>query len=133
MAKRSLIGHASVIAQLETEKHYKVRHTKDKIFLTKMIAKKPITFTLVRDVEQKGYVMLPCNYTFRSTISHFDYCEDESRFTRNKGVIKSFLRTLQDSFVWKYIANKDSFLKVNTLNRKSKKGEMRKQLGEMIT
>jgi len=128
----NMIGHESVISQLEAEKHYKVRSTKHKIFLTKMITKKPVTFTLVRDIESKGYIMLPCNYTFRSRISHFDYCEDENRFTRNKGVIKSFLRSLQRSFVWNHITNKDSFLKVNSFNLKSKKGDVKKQLKDMI-
>jgi len=132
MPEKRLIGHNSVIAQLEKEKNYKVRHTQNKIFITKMIAKKPITFTLVRDVERNGYVMLPCNYTFRSSISHFDYNEDEQRYTRNKSVIKSFLRTLQSSFIWNYISNKDTFLKVNLFNTKSIKGSVRKQLQEMI-
>ena len=133
MAEKRMIGHLSVVAQLESEKNYKVRYTADKIFLTKMITKKPITFTLVRDIESRGYIMMPCNYTFRSSVSHFDYYEDESRFTRNKGVIKSFLKTLQNSFIWKYISNKDSFLKVNSFNIKSKKDNARKELKNMIT
>ena len=133
MNNARMIGHSSIIAQLETEKRYTVRHTTNKIFLTKMIAKKPITFTLIRDIESKGYVMMPCNYTFRSTVSHFDYGDDEQRYTRNKGVINSFLKTLKSSFIWNHIVNKDSFLKVNTFNLKSKKVNARKELKDMIT
>jgi len=130
---KSLIGHKSVVAQLEKEKKYSVTSDVKSIFLTRRFAKSlPVTLRLDRDDEKEGYVLRPCVYTFRSSNSYFDYCVDEDRFTRNKETIKSFLRTFQSSFIWEYVINKDDYLKVNHFNVNSKKQTVAKQLQEVL-
>jgi hypothetical protein len=87
---------------------------------------------LERSEQAGGYLLNPCNYTFKASNSYFDYSVAEQRFTRNKTTIKSFVRVLQASFVWEYVVNKDDYIKVNHYNLKTKKDTMSKQLQDIV-
>lgn len=103
------------------------------IQLSRRIGKRTVTVVLALVAGGK-FRLLPATYRFRSTVSHFDYAEEtEKRFSRNKGIFKSLLTALKESTVASYIENLDTYLKVNTANDNSDKGQLKKELKELKT
>ena len=121
----------AIINHLKDEKIWLVRDTPKKIILTRKIAKRAVSVVLDRN-EKGNYDINPLNYTYHSCNSHFDYVDEESRFTRNKTAIISAIKFLKNSQIWKYIDNKNDFVQVNTFNIKSKKTELGKKLSQIL-
>lgn len=84
--------------------------------LIKVLAGKPVTIFL-KEVEE-GYWMEPPKHEYRCTYSHFDFNEEEQRFTRRKDLLVRLIPHLKKTGLWEYIVNKDGFFKVNPNNKK---------------
>ena len=108
-----------ILSMLMKSKKFAVA-TRGKGFqLIKMVGGKPRSVYL--DATDDGmYWINPPSYTFHCSNSHYEFAEEEKRLTRNKSVIISLVRSLQETEVWDYIANKQFFVP-NSHNRALKK------------
>ena len=84
--------------------------------LIKIMGGKPIVIML-KDVGD-GLWMEPPKHEYHCTYSHFDFAEDEQRFTRRKNLLAFLVPHLKKTGLWKFIVNKDGFFKVNPHNKK---------------
>jgi len=83
------------------------------ILLIKILNGRPVSIRLKPfkdDTSNEGFWLEPPSYNFKSSTSHFDYVDDETRLTRNKGVIISLVKDLQQTEAWDYIVNKNFFV-----------------------
>jgi hypothetical protein len=87
--------------------------------LVKMVGKRPVTIKLKAISPSSFWVENP-ERDDRCVNSFFDFTMIPKRVTRNKDVIKLFVKTLKEVDLWKFIENKD-FFKINTINKKAKK------------
>jgi len=122
-----MISHKAIVGQLQKQKRWLVRPTNTTVDLTKKIAGHAVSIYLTRN-ETGNYDITPLSYTFHSNCSHFDFFEDESRYTRNKNSIIAIVTFLKEMGIWKYVDNKTEFVRVNIHNSKSKKDAVSKQL-----
>lgn len=74
----------------------------------------------------------PSSYKYRCKNSHWDFSEAEIRWTRDKTLLKSFIKALKETGAEKYIVDLCSFITVNKYNSKSKKGNVAKELNETL-
>lgn len=97
--------------------------------LTREISGTPVTVHLEFDGD--GVYINPARYTFVSRISHFDYTEEETRWTRRKSVMLGLVMKLQKAEVWPFISNK-GFFKINencrSLNKKRLRGRVQDEM-----
>ena len=103
------------------------------IQLIKMMAGKPVTIFL-KEVEE-GYWMEPPKHEYHCTYSHFDFSEEEQRFTRRKDLLLRLVPHLKDTGMWEFIVNKEGFFKVNPNNKKmsaKKLGALEDQLKSIL-
>jgi hypothetical protein len=87
--------------------------------LVKVIGKRPVTIKLKSTSPRSFWVENP-ERDDRCVNSFFDFTMTPKRVTRNKDIIKIFVKTLKEVDLWKFIENKD-FFKINSLNKKAKK------------
>ena len=76
--------------------------------LTRQISGTPVTVDL-EFTKDGGVWIRPARYTFTSRVSHFDYAEPETRWTRRKNVMLGLVKKLQLADVWPFISNKTFF------------------------
>lgn len=86
--------------------------------LVKMVGKRPVTIKLTATSSNTFWVDNP-ERDDRCTNSFFDFTNTPKRVTRNKDVIRVFVKTLRETGLWEFIDNKDFFV-VNTHNKKAK-------------
>lgn len=131
--------HKSFIAALQKDStqgkgrgHWLVSsHSSSQIQLTKVFGRTPVSVILERHLSGL-YTIEPVTYAFKSTVSHFDYFTEEERRIRNKNVFKSLFQTLKRVKMWHGIENKESFIRVNTTNKKSNKDKVKRELSFFI-
>jgi len=75
--------------------------------LTRRVSGRPVTIHL--EVVKGGLWVNPPKYTFVSTISHFDFIEQETRWTRRKDIIMNVVAMLMKAEIWPFILNKKFF------------------------
>lgn len=89
--------------------------------LTRRTGGRPVTIHL--EVVKGGLWVNPPKYTFTSTVSHFDFVEQEQRWTRRKDVIMNLVAALMKAEIWPFIQNKKFFsVNENCRSFKKKKG-----------
>ena len=96
----------------------------------KTIQGKPLTIAL--EITRDGLWIKPPRYIFHSSVSHFDFTEDEHRVTRLKQTLTRTIEVLKKTGVWKHILNKD-FFKVNDLNKNMTKAQTEKVQTEYLS
>jgi hypothetical protein len=89
------------------------------LILVKMIGKRPVTIKLKATSTSSFWVENP-ERDDRCLNSFFEFTMTPKRVTRNKDIIRIFVKTLKEVGLWKFIENKD-FFKINTVNTKAKK------------
>ena len=122
--------HRSLIANLQMKGPWLTTGTDHQITMTKKFGHQIVSFILEKHLDGL-YTIVPNGYVFQSTVSHWDYVDEERRLSRNKNIITSFVRALKDVKMWDYITNQD-FVRVNNKNKKSNKGKVETQLAELI-
>jgi len=127
-AKRKF-NHTEIIGLLRRENIWSVDTRNGTITLSKAFGKKnPQTISL--SLKSTGtptspqYYLEPLVYTFKSAISHYNYCRPESRWTRNKTYIKASIKFLQETDVWPYIENRRSYIMTNDNNSRLEDGDL---------
>jgi glycogen debranching enzyme len=90
--------------------------------LTKKVGGRPVTIHL--ELVNGGLWVNPPKYTFSSTVSHFDFTEQEQRWTRRKDIITNVVAALMKAEVWSFIQNKNFF----TVNENCKSFQKQKDL-----
>ena len=88
--------------------------------LTKKVSGRPVTLHL--ELSKGGLWINPPKYMFTSTVSHFDFIETETRWTRRKDIITNVVAALMKAEVWPFISNK-KFFSVNENCKSFKKKE----------
>ena len=103
----------------------------DRITLTRVLGGRLIRVDLM--LVDEGLWIRPSRYAFQSKNSHFDYCEPEHRFTRQKSLIVQMVDLLRSTGVWAYVSNK-TFFEVNQecTSKKVTKASIKKQLDEAL-
>jgi hypothetical protein len=120
----------SAVSKLRKEKKWLVREVGRDIELIRMLSGKPIVISLRRQTGKKKFQLEFPSYIFHSTISHFSPAVDEVRFCRNKALLKSLVKTLKRSAVWRMVDNQQ-FMVLNADNPRSDKRSVKKQLKEL--
>ncbi len=82
------------------------------LILYKTYGGRQIRITLKKN--DKGLFSMQSSYDYINRISHFTYSQSESRFNRNKVIIKSIVKYLKRSGVWQFVDK--SFLVLNENN-----------------
>jgi len=99
------------------------------LVLTKKVSGRPVTIHL--EVKEDGLWINPPKYTFTSTVSHFDFLEQETRWTRRKDIILRIVDSLMRAEVWPFIQNKKFFsVNENCASFSKKKGLKDRVTGE---
>jgi len=104
--------------------------TDHQITMTKKFGRQIVSFILEKHRDGL-YTIVPNGYAFQSTVSHWDYVDEERRLSRNKNIITSFVRALKEVKMWDFITNKN-FVQVNVKNKKSNKGKVDSELKDLI-
>lgn len=100
------------------------------IEISRIFCGKPVTVQLILSSNNGIRVVFP-SYLFNSSISFFTPTEPETRFCRNKQLLKSLIRALKKSALWKYVENKD-FIQINRFNKIASKTKVRKEFDSMM-
>jgi hypothetical protein len=87
--------------------------------LVKMVGKRPVTIKLKSTGPESFWVENP-ERDDRCVNSFFDFVNTPKRVTRNKEIIRIFVKTLKEVGLWNFIENKD-FFAINTCNKKARK------------
>ena len=122
----SISMKAAVKNNLQATKYFFVRESTSEtgnpvLILTKKVSGRPVTIHL--EVTRSGLWINPPKYTFTSTISHFDFIEQELRWTRRKDIITNVVAALMKAEVWPFIENKKFFsVNENCASFKKRKG-----------
>ena len=127
--------HKAFIASFQRDGHWLVSGTTPtQIQLSRIFGKKHGTAVsvLLERTPSGRYVLTPVTYSFKSTISHFDYFMEEERWIRNKNVFKSLVKVLKRVKMWDGIDNKDTFIQVNGENKKSNKHKVEHELKTLL-
>jgi len=103
---------AAVLNNLNATRYFFVKESVNEngnpvLILTKMISGRPVTIHL--EVVKGGLWINPPKYTFTATVSHFDFIERETRWTRRKDTIVNVVAALMKAEVWPFIENKKFF------------------------
>jgi len=128
--------HNALVAKLRRKGGWIIESTSTQIIMSKALGKKigsrVVSVMLERTRSPGMYVLRPFGYEFHSTTSHYDYRGDrELRWTRDKGVFKSVIKILKAVGGWECIENQN-FLKVNDLNKRSKKDKLSLDLNHLM-
>jgi hypothetical protein len=70
-------------------------------------------------------------YQYFPRISHYDFKDNEQRWSRDKRTLFSIILDLRDCGLWEFVRNKD-FIKVNDNNKYSDKKALEKKLGDIL-
>ena len=122
--------HKSLVANLQMKGSWLTTGTDHQITMTKKFGHQIVSFILEKHRDGL-YTIVPNGYAFQSTVSHWDYVDEERRLSRSKHIITSFVRALKDVKMWDFITNQD-FVRINDKNKKSNKGKVGTQLAELI-
>jgi hypothetical protein len=123
---------AAVKNNLQATKYFFVREETSEagnpvLVLTRRISGRPVTLHL--EVVKGGLWIKPPKYTFTSTVSHFDFIETETRWTRRKDIIVNVVAALMKAAVWPFISNKKFF----TVNENCKSFGKKRGLKDRVT
>ena len=97
------------------------------LVLTRKVSGRPVTIYL--EVTKTGLWINPPKYTFTSTVSHFDFVEQETRWTRRKDIIVNVVAALMKASVWPFIQNKNFF----SVNENCRSFTKKKGLRDRVT
>jgi len=122
--------HKSLVANLQMKGSWLTTGTDHQITMTKKFGRQIVSFILEKHRDGL-YTIVPNGYAFQSTVSHWDYVDEERRLSRNKNIITSFVRALKEVKMWDFITNKN-FVQVNVKNKKSNKGKVDSELKDLI-
>jgi hypothetical protein len=122
--------HKSLVANLQMKGSWLTTGTDHQITMTKKFGHQIVSFILEKHRDGL-YSIVPNGYAFQSTVSHWDYVDEERRLSRNKNIITSFVRALKEVKMWDFITNKN-FVQVNVKNKKSNKGKVDSELKDLI-
>lgn len=120
-----------IIQMLRKEKKWAaIPRGKNDIQMSRILARRAVT-VILESTGNGSFLLKPITYRFKSASSHFDYCNPEERFSRNKNILKSLFRALKESTIAAHIENLNSFLVVNKSNTRSDKKKIDKELKKL--
>ena len=122
-----------VISAVRKEKGWHaIKSEFGKIILARQFGvKSPKMITLILGYSKGKYTLEHPNYEYMNRISHFKSVQKEIRLSLNKTYLSSIIKTLKRAGVWPLILNQN-FLRVNTNNRKSNKGKVKRELARLL-
>jgi hypothetical protein len=132
---RTLGTHRAFIAALQRDNKWLVTgQSATQIQLSKAFGSKKTTAVsvLLEKTPSGMYTLEPLDHAFKSTASHFDYPQEERRWIRNKGMIKSLVKTLKRVKLWDGIEDKENFIQINDHNKKSNKKRLQKEFKDLV-
>jgi len=115
--------HKLLVGRLQQDGRWLVSQSIDQIQVTKKFGSH-VASIILEKTKSGSYRVLPAKYEFRAVQSHFDYLIPEERWSRNKHVFICLIKTLKKIKMWDFIENKETFIKVNTNNKKSNKNKL---------
>lgn len=82
----------------------------------------------LEELENKKFKINPAGYTYQSSCSHFTYAQKETRWSRNKNILRAIMYSLKNSKAINFIENIDEFIVVNENCKKSNKKKLQEDL-----
>lgn len=116
--KDGRITHVALRGTLIADRYFTVSEQGYAIKISKIFNGRPMTLTL-HVTNGKVHIDPPC-YTFKCSVSYFEYKEREQRFSRDKLMLRKFIERLRQLGIWACVDNKD-FFEINGNNKKLNK------------
>lgn len=120
----------AVISRLLSQRYFSVATQGEDLVLIRNFGGRPLKLIL-ENVDKGKFWVYPPTYYFYSTTSHFDYMEEENRYSRRKTTITSIVRKLKESGVWDLIENKN-FFRVNNNNKSMDRDKVYKEYNRVL-
>lgn len=124
------MNKGTIKKRMHKEPQWLVREIGGNLIFDRSFTARNIEFSLTPVGKGLYEIKHPC-YLYVSTVSHFISVQKDIRQSLSKVYLRSVIRMLQRTGIWPHVINKD-FILVNTNNRKSNKGKVRRELKDLL-
>jgi hypothetical protein len=123
--KNGGVTHTDVRNTLIVDRFFTVSEQGTAICISKIFNSRPMTLTL--NCSGGRLHIEPPRYTFKCSVSYFEYKQQERRFSRDKSMLRKFIERLRRLGIWDYVSNQD-FFDVNNDNKKLNRNKALKEM-----